>query len=73
METALSNKFASTIDFGAQLEDAYNLTTATCTDLRACLEQADSQGVDIMADLSEVSDGQRCMRPVTTWALLYNE
>lgn len=61
LETSLSNKFAGTIDFGTQLEDAYNLTAATCTDLSACLEQAELQGIDIMTDLRDVSGCQRCM------------
>lgn len=54
IETALTNKFFSSAEFGAKLEDAYNLTTATCTDVTACLEEAESQGIDIMADLREV-------------------
>eukprot|EP01043_Picozoa_sp_COSAG02_P016216 COSAG02_NODE_709_length_18217_cov_13.019704_8_plen_223_part_00 len=61
IETALSNKFAGTIDFGTQLEDRYNLTRATCTDLSACLERAELQGIDIMTDLREVSGCQRCI------------
>ena len=54
IETALTNKFLSSAEFGTTLEDAYNLTTATCTDVTACLEEAESQGIDIMADLREV-------------------
>ena len=53
IETALTNKFFSSTTFGAQLEDKFNLTTAACTDLVACIEEANSNGIDIYAVLRD--------------------
>ena len=57
LETALTEKFADSPDFGAKLEDAYNLTKSSCTDFTACLEQGDAQGVNCV-DIDECALGE---------------
>ena len=46
LDTALGGKFAASADFGATLEEKYNLTASTCTTKLACIEQVRNAIID---------------------------